>query len=363
MIVVINYSSISILPSETNAYLTKQRETVVLPYISVIVVAYDRKEYLQDAIRSVLRNSLNPSLYEIIVVKNYVDQKIDEFLSEVKEVAIKNIFTEEKSLISKFLVGGSASRGKVLCFLEDDDLFAKNKLSIIYNIFEHNAIGYCHNEFLQIDRDGNIISQEKYQVKLHGIKIVSPDQVNKNIPFLLNHGYHNNSCISIKKDLFMKYQDEIYLSGTNWVDLLMLFISAVSEESLIILQEALTLYRVHNSLSKFLPINHADFVKNGIKVRDDDIAALFTIVRITDSSSLKMFGQYFLEMERELVSLIGGTSTNFLNIRIVSIALIGFVSLRSFRSVKIFLLLFISFLIGGKWSRKIIVQFLRRGDA
>lgn len=361
MISIIDYQSVEMLPNKTSVCGNVHYETVKHPYISVIVVAYDRVKYLQNAVISLLRNNFNHSLYEIVVVKNYRDLKIDEFLSQVKEVEIKNIFTEEESLITKFLVGGAASRGEILCFLEDDDLFAENKLSTIYNAFRQNAIGYCHNGFLEIDKDGNVLSRGKSRLESHRLKIFSPNLVNKNISFLLNYGYHNNSCISIKKDLFMKYKDMISFAGTNWVDLLMLFISVISEESLMILPEALTYYRVHNSLSKFLPSNKADFVRNGIKVSHDDIAALFTIVQITQSSSLKMSGLFFFEMERELVSLIGGVSKNFLNARVIFIAVTGIFVLRSFRSGKIFLLLIASFLIGSKYSRKIMAQFLSNG--
>ena len=50
-----------------------------LPYISVIITAYNRKEYLLDAINSVINQTLDKKYYEIIVIKNYNDSKIDDF--------------------------------------------------------------------------------------------------------------------------------------------------------------------------------------------------------------------------------------------------------------------------------------------
>ncbi|BDB99861.1 glycosyltransferase [Saccharolobus caldissimus] len=47
---------------------------------TVIIAAHKRKEFLRDAIKSVLNNSLKPT--EIIVVKDFKDTKIDSFLDE-----------------------------------------------------------------------------------------------------------------------------------------------------------------------------------------------------------------------------------------------------------------------------------------
>ena len=48
-----------------------------LIFISVIIIAYKRKEFLLGAIKSVLNQTLDKKYYEIIVVKNYKDDAID----------------------------------------------------------------------------------------------------------------------------------------------------------------------------------------------------------------------------------------------------------------------------------------------
>jgi glycosyltransferase involved in cell wall biosynthesis len=48
--------------------------------ISVIIIAYNRKIFLKDAIKSVLNQSLDRNLYEIIIVKNFNDKDIDDFI-------------------------------------------------------------------------------------------------------------------------------------------------------------------------------------------------------------------------------------------------------------------------------------------
>ncbi|ACP54591.1 glycosyltransferase family 2 protein [Saccharolobus islandicus] len=51
-----------------------------MPYISVIITAYNRKQFLLDAIKSALNQTLNRTEYEILVAKNFKDDNIDNYL-------------------------------------------------------------------------------------------------------------------------------------------------------------------------------------------------------------------------------------------------------------------------------------------
>ncbi len=50
------------------------------PLITVIIVAYKRKEYIIEAIKSALNQTLNKEYYEIIVIKNFIDKNIDTLI-------------------------------------------------------------------------------------------------------------------------------------------------------------------------------------------------------------------------------------------------------------------------------------------
>ena len=52
------------------------------PFISVIILAYTRKDFLFDAIKSAINQTLNRNLYEIIVIKNFQDETIDDFIRD-----------------------------------------------------------------------------------------------------------------------------------------------------------------------------------------------------------------------------------------------------------------------------------------
>ncbi|MGC8544043.1 MAG: glycosyltransferase, partial [Vulcanisaeta sp.] len=47
------------------------------PFISVVITAYNRREFLKYAVKSVINQTLDKSLYEIIVVKNFRDPEVD----------------------------------------------------------------------------------------------------------------------------------------------------------------------------------------------------------------------------------------------------------------------------------------------
>lgn len=100
---------------------------------SVVIIAYKRKEYLINAVNSVLNQKYPSEFTEIIVVKSFQDVKIDQFLLEKQ---IKSIYTESKSIGKKFALGFEICRGDIICLLEDDDEFHELKMSTIADVFE-----------------------------------------------------------------------------------------------------------------------------------------------------------------------------------------------------------------------------------
>ena len=70
------------------------------PYISVVITAYDRKVFLLNAIKSVLSQTLDKTYYEIIVIKNFKDDNIDDFIKKNKVIGI---ISNEESLSGKLV--------------------------------------------------------------------------------------------------------------------------------------------------------------------------------------------------------------------------------------------------------------------
>lgn len=122
-------------------------------FISVIIVAYDRKQFILKAIQSTLNQTLPREKYEIIVIKNYEDKNIDEFVFTNR---IINIISDKKSLSGKLYEAINRASGEIILFLEDDDMFYKEKLETVLNKFENDKnLVYYHNSSVFEDDSGN----------------------------------------------------------------------------------------------------------------------------------------------------------------------------------------------------------------
>ena len=170
-------------------------------YISVLITAYNRKEYLIKAVDSALKQSLNRSYYEIIVIKNFKDDQIDDYLSYND---IKNIILEgtEGDYIS---TGIKESKGKIISFLDDDDLFDNEKLEYLYDMFnKYKDLIYLHNAYLEIDDNGNSLDLKPSDVKSNFNDFIINQKDNKSIIFGLKHeADFNLSSISINMGKFL----------------------------------------------------------------------------------------------------------------------------------------------------------------
>ncbi|AKA74672.1 glycosyltransferase family 2 protein [Saccharolobus solfataricus] len=216
--------------------------------VSVIITAHDRKRFLPYAINSVAKNmEIFPEEIELIVVKNFYDKRIDDTL---KELGAINIFTEDKSLGIKQYLGIKKSSGDIIAFLEDDDMFSKNKLKVLFDVFSKFNIDFFHNDMIKIDE--NTLEPFNVDFNENMIEIVSQNEIiNRKIIKKTIHKYHPelyNSCIAVSRQLAMSCLDGLKLADINterfW------FLCAVEKKKEIGLTNSkLTLYRLHSESS------------------------------------------------------------------------------------------------------------------
>ncbi len=204
-----------------------------LPYISIIITAYNRKEFLLNAIKSVLNQTLNKKYYEIIVIKNFEDKNVDELINEN---GIKHILME--GTVGEFLNKGiSEANGEIISFLDDDDLFFENKLDIVYNEFKKdNSVVYYHNLSLPINENG---------------ETRNINSMNASLDF-------NISSISIKKSI-AKIHNADKINGAT--DMLMYLYALESDKKIMKGKEKLTYYMFHNSTSNVVSTNFEEYRK------------------------------------------------------------------------------------------------------
>lgn len=127
-------------------------------FISVLIIAYKRKEFLIDAIESVKNQTLDMKHYEVIVIKNYHDKTIDDWISKNN---IKNIYSLNQTLGAKIAEALNYAKGNIISFLEDDDLFLNIKLEYVYNLFKDSEdLVFYHNAIEFIDDEGNLLNKK-----------------------------------------------------------------------------------------------------------------------------------------------------------------------------------------------------------
>jgi|GEM_PF-734287 len=222
--------------------------------ISVVIIAYNRKEFLKNAIRSVYTQLLDKGLYEVVVVKSFEDKDIDDYIAKL---GYKNIIYDTPSYGERLSVGIEESKGEILAFLEDDDEFKPNKLSKIYKAFStQKEVSYFHDTREYIYKE-KIVDINTNDLKINGIirylEEITPhedvlidafDEKMKN--FLIN--YHGivatvslmavrRSCIESKLTLLKQINTSV--EG---------FIPAFAAEcgKLFHTADRLTRYRIHN---------------------------------------------------------------------------------------------------------------------
>lgn len=109
--------------------------------ISVILIAYNRKEFLGKALSSVLHQTLEQSYYEVIVITNF------DF--EIPPDSENVVLLRMDGSIGEFVSYGiRVAKGDIICLLEDDDIFFSQKLERVLEVFGNEKICYYKNSMV-----------------------------------------------------------------------------------------------------------------------------------------------------------------------------------------------------------------------
>ncbi len=217
------------------------------PFISVISIAYQRKEFINKAISSAIDQTLPREFYEIILVS---DVEIDEQL--VSKGNVKIIHSSERNVGAKVALALELCLGQVICLLEDDDIWERNKLETIFYAFRKTpSLGFYHNGWTVIDRDGRSAS---HPVHSTGRKILSRvgnvTASGKNLSYSglrrlvgLNADF-NGSSMAIRKSILTRHVEHLKRIRLNY-DPFIFYSAVVSGYLITVDSQILTKYRVH----------------------------------------------------------------------------------------------------------------------
>ncbi|AMD29787.1 hypothetical protein Nps_01690 [Candidatus Nanopusillus acidilobi] len=108
---------------------------------SVIVMDYLRKKYILDALKSIKnQKEIDLNDIEIIVVKYYQDEKIDNYIKEnFPNYKIINLDPNgpDRYIGSELAIGIKEASSNLIFLLDDDDMFTENKISRIFEVVKN----------------------------------------------------------------------------------------------------------------------------------------------------------------------------------------------------------------------------------
>jgi len=221
------------------------------PYISVIVTAHDRRQYLQGAVESVLGQTLPPEEFEVLVVKFLRDPVLDRWL-DAQRPRVRTITDEGLPRLGQKLARGVAqARGSVLCFLEDDDRYLPNKLASVADRFRRDpTMVYYRNRNRCIDASGRPLVGPFSRMSARELTIPPTQRDDlRVVDFMRHYGAEGNSSIAVRRELLLPLLPalEQFSTSTDWI----LFVGALaSSGALVVGPETLSEYRLHDSLSQ-----------------------------------------------------------------------------------------------------------------
>jgi glycosyltransferase involved in cell wall biosynthesis len=112
--------------------------------LSIIIPAYNAQDYIDRCIHSALKQDLNPSDYEIIVVDDGSSDQTGKFVTEIASqfTNVTLITQENKGEGGARNTGIKGAQGKYILFLDSDDYLFENTI--------HRLIQIADNEDLDI---------------------------------------------------------------------------------------------------------------------------------------------------------------------------------------------------------------------
>lgn len=139
--------------------------------ISVVIISYNQKEYLKEAIESVLNQTYRP--FEIIVCDDASkDGSVDliNYYERKFPGLVKGIFHEKNIGIAKNRNSGlSTVQGDLVTWLDGDDIFRPRKLELESGHYEHDPdVRWVYSQVIEIDVKNSEI-RGRYKGFLEGI--------------------------------------------------------------------------------------------------------------------------------------------------------------------------------------------------
>jgi hypothetical protein len=219
------------------------------PLFSVVVHAFQRKEFLASAVASLADQSLPRGEFEILVIKSFADVELADRLDQI---GVRTLDGAGQTYGGAISAAVRASRGKFVAFLDDDDEFVETKLARVRGIIDRfPRFDYYRNDYVEIGREGRALppSGERQAIDRRtggrGVEFFSGDSLREGYDRLMDWIPEARlSCVVLRR----AFADSIaprLVPVTMGVDFVLFFAGLASPGGVVIDPERLTRYRRH----------------------------------------------------------------------------------------------------------------------
>ena len=211
------------------------------PYISVIVTAYNRKEFLKDSLESLLKQTISVNEFEVILITNF------EFdIGDYNNLQIRQQITEGS--MREFMIRGiEMSNGEIICFLDDDDIFMEDKLKKVKEIFQSNPdVDYYRHNFQEVDYSLKPLRRNSVKHVRETKYIASSDFKNNLMYLTFNEVFFNSSTIVLRKKMII-VDDDMFFTRNSAPDFMLWALAVVNANAIYIDKAELSFYRIHKT--------------------------------------------------------------------------------------------------------------------
>ena len=285
--------------------------------VSVIVTAFNRTQYILDALKSIGIENEKRLEIELIVVKNFSNDSIDSYIKKLGGIIIEGGSTP---LCEYAYRGIKAASGKYIFFLEDDDLFFPGKIDTVTNLMEKLDLDFYHNNYVAIDPERRYINTELYRGTkrplLFDSKKVGKREIDKIIK--IKGDINLSSMVINRKILNEKFSImESMPAGPDWF----LFLAALEFGQLLYFDcNVLTAYNIHDSAVHLTEMDFSALSEKRLRLSVNEITSLSKMKGIFYNENAVKLINSKIAMDRIQIKILTGKVTSTEDINIISAA-------------------------------------------
>lgn len=194
------------------------------PLVSIVFTSYNHKEYLRQALDSLL-NQTYPNT-EIIIIDDCSTDGSQEILWEYEHIENINLQMQSQnsgSYVKASNLGASFAKGEYMLFAQCDDFADPTQIEKLYQSFVLNPkIGVSFSKSIMVDSHGNYLHDDlvgrefKFKKAIERSSLISGSEMFKYLCF--SCVIPNLSAALIKRDLFIEVKNfsEKFIVVADW---------------------------------------------------------------------------------------------------------------------------------------------------